>query len=619
VATASAAEAEPSKVEPADSELGAAMPVAFGPESDLFGLLTLPPDGMLRNVGVVVCGPLGLENGFSYRPLRTLAGHLAESGFPVLRFDWPGCGDSGELPVPVTGPGVWRDAVHSAIERLIADTGVAEVALVGLRIGATFALLEAATNPSVSQIVLLEPYATGSAYLRELRAFERIAAQTIVFKPSALPEGSMEAGGFLLSGQEVEALRSIELGDEALWSRGPGRSLIVSTKTDRATESLAQALRDAKSEVTTVIDPDLPNLWAITTWSFAAPDLSRLVVDWLVAGSVDRHPRKSQVAVPSPSVRIGEYGVKEAAQTIETRRGRLFGVTCMPEQPGDEQGDWIVFLNAGQIRRIGPNRLATIWARKWAQANLPSVRFDLLGIGDSDGDARRDEAPDGDPLLPHHPDRLRDIRDVLEWLAERHGARRFVLVGLCSGATQAFEAGLADPRVRGVAMVNPGSLFVDNRIRRLVAWHEMRRRAARPASLSGYFGREGLAWAVNGAVKRTPVGARRAGRRVVWGKLRPDTLERLGRMRTSNTLVGAVFASGDESIGWLERIVGAEPASELERQGVIVAVVDGPDHTFRPLWSQEILTGFLDRFLASLELLPGSAGAEVAGASEGPR
>ena len=497
----------------ADPEAGGSIPIVFGVDGGLFGLLTVPQDGMFRDVGVVLCAPLGLENSFSYRPLRTLAQSLAGSGFPVLRFDWLGTGDSGELPAVVPGPSLWRDAVHDAIETLVAVTGVAEVALVGLRIGATFALLEAATNPAVSQVVLLEPYATGRIYLRELRAFEQIAAQRILFKPSELPDGAMEAGGFLVSAGEVEALRGIDLEQAAVWGRAPRRSLIVSTKADRATEALARTLTDADCQVTTHIDPSLASLWAISTWSFVPPDLNRAVIKWLTAESDRRLPPKVNLAGAGNGVRLPDRGITEHAATIETARGRVFTVICEPDQPRGAQEDWVVFLNAGQIRRIGPNRFSTVWARNWAQANLPSLRLDLFSVGDSDGVPRRDLSPVNDPLLTHHPDRLLDIGDTLDWLAEHRGARRFFLVGLCSGGTQAFQVGLSDPRVRGVAMINPGSFFVDDRVRELVVWHKMRRVVARPSTFFDYLGSRRLRWAVNGTVRGATGRLRSAPRR----------------------------------------------------------------------------------------------------------
>ena len=43
----------------------------------------------------------------------------------------------------------------------------------------------------------------------------------------------------------------------------------------------------------------------------------------------------------------------------------------------------------------------------------------------------------------------------------RRGYRHFILFGICSGARQALQAAVGDPRVKGVVMVNPGATTED--------------------------------------------------------------------------------------------------------------------------------------------------------------
>src|SRR5215469_8125443 len=70
-------------------------PFYFGvPEKELFGCLHMPEADSSLNCGVVVCQPFGHEYVNSHRALRQLAVRLAGAGFPVLRFDYHGCGDS---------------------------------------------------------------------------------------------------------------------------------------------------------------------------------------------------------------------------------------------------------------------------------------------------------------------------------------------------------------------------------------------------------------------------------------------------------------------------------------------------------------------------------------------
>jgi hypothetical protein len=104
-----------------------------------------------------------------------------------------------------------------------------------------------------------------------------------------------------------------------------------------------------------------------------------------------------------------------------------------------------VFLNAGLVHRVGPNRLHVRLARAAARRGFVSLRFDLSGVGDSaprvDGSSVRRAA-------------LTDVRDAMDFVAAEHRASSFILAGLCSGADLAFRAALADTRVVGAILID---------------------------------------------------------------------------------------------------------------------------------------------------------------------
>jgi hypothetical protein len=104
-----------------------------------------------------------------------------------------------------------------------------------------------------------------------------------------------------------------------------------------------------------------------------------------------------------------------------------------------------LLFNAGVIPRFGPHRINVKLARALAAAGSVSMRFDLSGQGDSRG-----SIADGD----FRAQGVRDIRAAMDYLEQQHGLRRFALVGICSGAVNAYWASLADERVVGVLMVD---------------------------------------------------------------------------------------------------------------------------------------------------------------------
>jgi len=107
----------------------------------------------------------------------------------------------------------------------------------------------------------------------------------------------------------------------------------------------------------------------------------------------------------------------------------------------------IVLLNAGVLHRVGPNRLYVKIARTLASAGFVVLRFDLSGIGDSK--ARRDNLPS-----PFEKSAVSEAQQAMDFLATARGVQRFVLMGLCSGADNAFRVACVDSRVVGAVLIS---------------------------------------------------------------------------------------------------------------------------------------------------------------------
>lgn len=148
------------------------LPFYFGPPaSRLFGVYHAP-DAPVRGYGVLLCHPLGHEYIRAHRTFRQLAVDLARAGFPVLRFDYFGCGDSAGTGEEGTVRR-WIADVGTAVDELKDTAGVSSVAIVGLRLGASIALMSALSRSDVSRMVLWDPVLSGRGYLRELSHLQR--------------------------------------------------------------------------------------------------------------------------------------------------------------------------------------------------------------------------------------------------------------------------------------------------------------------------------------------------------------------------------------------------------------------------------------------------------------
>jgi dienelactone hydrolase len=125
--------------------------------------------------------------------------------------------------------------------------------------------------------------------------------------------------------------------------------------------------------------------------------------------------------------------------------GSLVGVFTVAEESGDRKRPAVIFLNAGLLHRVGPNRVYVRIARELARYGFSSLRFDLSGIGDS---------PPRTDGLPLRAASLRDVTDALDFLSATRGLSSFILIGMCSGADLAFRVALADARVVGAVLID---------------------------------------------------------------------------------------------------------------------------------------------------------------------
>lgn len=133
----------------------------------LFGLLHQPDTVRADAEGWVFCHPFAEEKLWSHRVFVSMARELAREGMPVLRFDYRGYGDS-EGDFEQFTPADHVADIHAAAAELRRRLPtVTRVNLLGLRYGASLAVLAAAGDPAVGRLVLWDPIVDMAQYLQD--------------------------------------------------------------------------------------------------------------------------------------------------------------------------------------------------------------------------------------------------------------------------------------------------------------------------------------------------------------------------------------------------------------------------------------------------------------------
>lgn len=133
----------------------------------LFGMFHERAGADRNALGWVFCHPFAEEKLWAHRVYVNMAREFASQGMPVLRFDYRGYGDSDGLFEQSTLAGQIAD-VQAAIAVLRARAPqLRHIGLLGLRYGATLALLAAAGNQAVDHLILWDPVISTEQYLQD--------------------------------------------------------------------------------------------------------------------------------------------------------------------------------------------------------------------------------------------------------------------------------------------------------------------------------------------------------------------------------------------------------------------------------------------------------------------
>jgi pimeloyl-ACP methyl ester carboxylesterase len=176
--------------------------------------------------------------------MRQLAVKLSAAGFHTLRFDYFGTGDSAGEMTDADLEG-WEDDIESAMEELEHIVGAAQVALIGLRVGATLAAKVAARKvEEVNALVLWDPVIGGEEYLRSLEPQTRQNARgpnlVITGSTPAPSESVLEVHGAPLTSSMMQELLRLDL--RAVIPAAPASTRILVSEQMRSHQALGSIL-----------------------------------------------------------------------------------------------------------------------------------------------------------------------------------------------------------------------------------------------------------------------------------------------------------------------------------------------------------------------------------------
>jgi pimeloyl-ACP methyl ester carboxylesterase len=149
-------------------------PLFFNPEPQrLFGVYYQPTANITVGPAVLICPPFGNEYVRSYNAIRKLCERLSQNGFPVLKFDYCGLGDSyGDGTKANVGE--WRANIRAAASELCRQCGQTRITVVGLRLGAALAAGIVLDGIELTNLVFWDPVVKGADYLAELERAHRL-------------------------------------------------------------------------------------------------------------------------------------------------------------------------------------------------------------------------------------------------------------------------------------------------------------------------------------------------------------------------------------------------------------------------------------------------------------
>jgi pimeloyl-ACP methyl ester carboxylesterase len=552
-----------------------------------------------RGVGVVLCAPFGWEEICAHRSFMRWAEALAEAGFPALRFDLPGSGESAGSPRDPERLDAWTNSVGAAAAWLKAEADCERVVAIGVGLGGMLAYLAVSEGAPIDDLVLWSVPARGDSIVRELRAMAKLAADQAP-RPAEHDgpppqEGELEIWGFLLAAETAAALKRVNLAELELPDATGRRVLLLGRDQSQPDARLLEHLQQSGASVTAAPGPGYEPMLRQPKVSEVPYKMFATVTSWLKAAEDSElsAPIKAKGRVPSDDhmdIDVHDATIRESPFELDIPGGTIRGVLVEPSPDvGVSSPVCGVLLNSGAVRRVGMNRIWVETSRRWAARGVPTLRLDMLGLGDSDGDERAFAHPDAfyrTEFVPY-------VVAALDALEARGLPGGFVLAGLCAGAYWSFQTALADERVHGTLMLNLWRFSTASELD-----------AGRLARRARQLRRNGVLWSTvkdalsDGTITGMVGQIARNPQKLLKREAEPEMSSALHAEMAQLTERGVarlLLMSLGEPIAQDIIDAGLDPSEPWP--GVTLERIPIWDHGFRPVWAQQFVNEALDRGL----------------------
>lgn len=397
-----------------------------------------------RDCAVLLCPPFGFAEASAYRNLRTGAATLAEAGFPAARLSLPGTGNSGGLPGDCGMFGAWLDAVTRSASWLRETTGARRLVALGVGLGGFLAALAAQRAAEIDDLILWGVPSRGRALVRQERAYAGLVANPGARQGTeAAIDAGLQLGGYLLTDETAQALSDVQLDPQSL-PDPLGRRVLLLGRDGLAVDTVLEDGYRAVGAHVDVHRSEWLNLIGEPEQTVGPARTFERVAAWLRAdGAPSPAPRSTRIVVSARTHAIvDEAGrVRERALHFGGEAAGIYGVLSEPVgiESAAVVGVW-----------VGPFRRFVEIGRRWAARGVPTVRVDLMGSGESDG---QEPHPLTDSWM-YSSDREPHLPAVLDQLVASRVGTHFIVGGYCAGAYWALQAALSDPRVISAMLIN---------------------------------------------------------------------------------------------------------------------------------------------------------------------